>query len=46
MAISFHEQDSFTVEREADAGELFDTADRVAVEELEGARDDAGGDDS
>ncbi len=46
MPVGFHEENGFTIEGEADASKLFDAADGVAVEELEGAGDDSGRDDA
>ena len=45
VTVGFHEEEGFAIGGETDLGVVFDAADGGAVEELEGAGDDAGGDD-
>ena len=45
MAVSLHEHEGFDIRGQADLGEGFHAADGHAVEEFQGAGDDARGDD-
>ena len=46
MSVGFHEENGFAIKGQSNASELFDAADGVAIEELEGAGNDSGRDDA